>query len=63
MAIKETPPLHRWRISLINNTPAATLGCVKAPTLRARHQEGDKGTRTSSWLRGGIVDDWAVNPP
>jgi hypothetical protein len=28
---KKPPPLHRWRISLIKSTPAATLGYVEAP--------------------------------
>jgi hypothetical protein len=28
---KKLPPLHRWRISLIKSTPAATIGYVEAP--------------------------------
>ena len=29
-ASKKPPPLHRWRISLIKRTPAATSGYVEA---------------------------------
>jgi len=56
-----SPPLHRWRISLIKSTPAATIGYVEARTPKApsrRQPRNSTMTRTSNggWLRSCIAD-------
>ena len=57
-----SPPLHRWRISLIKSTPAATIGYVEARTPKAPSGRQPKNstsmTRTSNggWLRSCIAD-------